>query len=211
MAGKMIESSNGNGVEVGVEEFASVPFDPPPLPTITADPQTIPESCLSLSTTLLSALHACLPPSPAITLSVGSGTGLVEALLEAQSTQPYPLNIVSVEVAPSPNRYHARHRTVAGTWALDSAAKDAKAWVFVYPKQVALVREYMRLFQEQREEEGVEVVVYVGPRMDWHEFGGALEGEWREVEVWSEEKMEEVGGRAWEVVAVVRRMKRGCR
>ncbi|KAH9234519.1 hypothetical protein K456DRAFT_1697204 [Colletotrichum gloeosporioides 23] len=182
------------------------PFTPPPLPQLTNTPQTIPDSCLSLSIPLLRALHALLPPSPSLTLSIGSGTGLVEALLQSLPDAP-PLNLVSVEVAPSPNKYHHPHRTVPGTWAVEGLAREAAAWAFVYPKQVALVREYMRLFVEGP---GPEAVVYVGPRMDWGDFGGALEGGWREVEVWGEEKMEEVGGRGWEVVAVVRRMgKRG--
>ncbi|KAF3811884.1 hypothetical protein GCG54_00003633 [Colletotrichum gloeosporioides] len=185
------------------EELTSSPppFSPPPLPQLTDFPQTIPDSCLSLSIPLLSALHALLPPAPTLTLSIGSGTGLVEALLQSLPDAA-PLNLVSVEVAPSPNKYHHPHRTVPGTWAVEGLAREAAAWMFVYPKQVALVREYMRLFVEGP---GPEVVVYVGPRMDWGDFGGALEGGERQVEVWGEEGMEEVGGRGWEVVAVVRR------
>ncbi|KAF9871157.1 hypothetical protein CkaCkLH20_11326 [Colletotrichum karsti] len=181
------------------ESATCTPFNPPPLPQLTNSPQTIPDSCLSLSTPLLAAIHACLPPAPALVLSIGSGTGLVEALLQA--LPPPPLNLVSVEVAPSPNKYHAPHRTVAGTWALEPLAKEAGAWVFVYPKQVALVRAYMATLTAAGG--GPETVVYVGPRMDWDEFGAAFEGK-GEVEVWSEQRMEEVGGRAWECVAVLR-------
>ncbi|TQN65101.1 hypothetical protein CSHISOI_10323 [Colletotrichum shisoi] len=182
----------------------------PPLPQLTDEPQTLPESCVSLSRPFLRALHALLPPSPHLTLSIGSGTGLVEALLHGLAPPP---NLVSVEVAPSPNRYHAAHRTVPGTWALEPLAARARAWVFVYPKQVALVRAYVEAFLGRRDAEAeaeVEVVVYVGPRMDWDDFRGALEeagvaGEVEvEVEVWGEERMEAVGGRAWECVAVVR-------
>ncbi|EQB53658.1 hypothetical protein CGLO_06598 [Colletotrichum gloeosporioides Cg-14] len=185
------------------EELTSSPppFTPPPLPQLTDFPQTIPDSCLSLSIPLLSALHALLPPAPTLTLSIGSGTGLVEALLQSLPDAA-PLNLVSVEVAPSPNKYHHPHRTVPGTWAVEDLARETAAWLFVYPKQVALVREYMRLFVEGP---GPEVVVYVGPRMDWGDFGGVLDGGGREVEVWGEERMEDVGGRGWEVVAVVRR------
>ncbi|GJD04528.1 hypothetical protein CH63R_10770 [Colletotrichum higginsianum IMI 349063] len=188
------------------EEPSSTAFVSPPLPQLTNEPQTLPDSCVSLSRPFLRALHALLPPSPHLTLSIGSGTGLVEALLHGLAPPP---NLVSVEVAPSPNRYHAAHRTVPGTWALEPLAARARAWVFVYPKQVALVRAYVEAFLGRRDAGAeVEVVVYVGPRMDWDDFRGALEeagvaGE-VEVEVWGEERMEAVGGRAWECVAVVR-------
>ncbi|KAK6225478.1 hypothetical protein QIS74_01525 [Colletotrichum tabaci] len=188
------------------EEPSSTAFVSPPLPQLTNEPQTLPDSCVSLSRPFLCALHALLPPSPHLTLSIGSGTGLVEALLHGLAPPP---NLVSVEVAPSPNRYHAAHCTVPGTWALEPLAARARAWVFVYPKQVALVRAYVEAFLGRRDAEAeVEVVVYVGPRMDWDDFRGALEeagvaGE-VEVEVWGEERMEAVGGRAWECVAVVR-------
>ncbi|KAK1596753.1 uncharacterized protein LY79DRAFT_587975 [Colletotrichum navitas] len=187
-------------------------FIPLPLPQLTDEPQTLPDCCLSLSFPLLRELHGRLPPAPHLTLSIGSGTGLVEGLLHAlassSSSPPHAtLNLVSVEVAPSPNRYHAAHRTVPGTWALDPLAGEARAWVFVYPKQVALVREYMAAFSG---EEGcaVETVVYIGPRRDWDDFRAAFEGFARDVEVWDEEKMEAVGGRAWECVAIVRPEKR---
>ncbi|KAK1976649.1 hypothetical protein LZ30DRAFT_785448 [Colletotrichum cereale] len=191
------------------QEEPSPAFIPLPLPQLTNEPQTFPDCCLSLSIPLLRALHARLPPAPHLTLSIGSGTGLVEGLLQ-QTLAPSPqqhaaLNLVSVEVAPSPNRYHAAHRTVPGTWALDPLAGEARAWVFVYPKQVALVRGYAAAFEGG----AVETVVYVGPRRDWDDFWAAFEGFAGDVEVWDEERMEAVGGRAWECVAIVRPRKEG--
>ncbi|KAF6835273.1 hypothetical protein CPLU01_04353 [Colletotrichum plurivorum] len=183
------------------------PFTPQPLPQLTDQPQLLPDSCLSLSLPLLAAIHACLPPSPALTLSIGSGTGLVEALLESLPNRAYELDLVSVEVAPSPNRYHAKHRTVPGTWALEGMARRARAWVFVYPKRVELVGGYMR--EMFAGEEGPETVVYVGPRRDWEDFRCCFEGEEvAGIEVWGEERMEGVGGRGWECVAVVKRKER---
>lgn len=174
------------------------------LPQLAFEAQTFPDSCLSLSIPLLNAIRARLPPAPAVTLSIGSGTGLVEALMQSLPRQPCPLNLVSVEVAPSPNKYHAPHRTVPGTWALEPLAEEAAAWLFVYPKQVALVRAYMATTLSGVNAGGPDTVVYVGPRMDWDEFRGAFEG-LGEIELWSGERMEEVGGRAWECVAVLRR------
>ncbi|KAJ0164219.1 hypothetical protein CTA2_1509, partial [Colletotrichum tanaceti] len=156
------------------EEPSSTAFAPPPLPQLTNEPQTLPDSCVSVSRPFLRALHALLPHSPHLTLSIGSGTGLVEALLHDLAPPPKP-NLVSVEVAPSPNRFHAAHRTVPGTWALDPLAARARAWLFVYPKQVALVRAYVEAFLGRRDAEAeVDVVVYVGPRMDWDDFRCAL-------------------------------------
>ncbi|KAJ0298337.1 hypothetical protein COL5a_002882 [Colletotrichum fioriniae] len=210
---------------LGDEEEPSPAFTPAPLPILTNEPHRHPDSCLTLSLPLIKALHAQLPPAPDLTLSIGSGTGLVEALLDSlagtqdqnlsqapyalqasgSSSQASPapraaLNLTSIEIAPSPNTYHRSHRTVPGTWALDLAAAEAKAWVFVYPKQVALVRKYMEAFasNESGGNGAVETVVYVGPRMDWDDFRGALEPFAESVEVWDEERMEGVGGQRWE-------------
>ncbi|KAK2049957.1 hypothetical protein LZ31DRAFT_256147 [Colletotrichum somersetense] len=204
------------------EEESSPAFIPLPLPQLTDDPQTLPDCCLSLSRPLLRELHGRLPPAPQLTLSIGSGTGLLEGLLHdlasssSSSTPPYgdataTLNLVSVEVAPSPNRYHAAHRTVPGTWALDPLAAEARAWVFVYPKQVALVRGYVAEFVSGAGGRGcaVETVVYVGPRRDWDDFRAAFDGLMASFEVWDEDRMEAVGGRAWECVAIVRPEKNG--
>ncbi|KAK2021998.1 hypothetical protein LX32DRAFT_216107 [Colletotrichum zoysiae] len=198
--------------EDGEEEEPSPAFIPLPLPRLTDDPRTLPDCCLSLSRPLLRELHGRLPPAPHLTLSIGSGTGLLEGLLHdlasSSSTPPYgdaktttttALNLVSVEVAPSPNRYHAAHRTVPGTWALDPLAAEARAWVFAYPKQVALVRGYVAGFVPG----AVETVVYVGPRRDWDDFRTAFDGIAAGVEVWDEGRMEAAGGRAWECVAIV--------
>ncbi|KAK1712010.1 hypothetical protein BDP67DRAFT_357167, partial [Colletotrichum lupini] len=192
------------------------------LPPLTNEPRRHPDSCLTLSRPLIKALHAQLPPAPELSLSIGSGTGLAEALLDSltdtqdpstredpQASQelpvPRPLNLTSIEIAPSPNKYHRNHRTVPGTWALDPAAAEAKAWMFVYPKQVALVRKYMEAFASGSSGSGekgvaVETVLYVGPRMDWDDFRGALEPFAEDVEVWDEERMESVGGQGWECV-----------
>lgn len=81
--------------------------------------------------------------------------------------------------------------------------------MFVYPKQVALVRKYMEsAFASSSSGSGertaaVETVLYVGPRMDWDDFRSALEPYAESVEVWDEERMEGVGGEGWECVVRV--------
>ena len=73
--------------------------------------------------------------------------------------------------------------------------------MFVYPRRVGLVEEYLRKYGG--ETGAVEVVVWIGPTSDWGDYKGCFAG-W-EVEARS---ADEVGGRAWEVVSVARRKKR---
>ncbi|KAJ8076408.1 hypothetical protein PM082_000831 [Marasmius tenuissimus] len=177
-------------------------FHPPLLPQLTGEPQSHPDSCLSFSLPLLRAVHELLPAAPDLTLSIGSGSGLVESLLQT-ITEPYSLNLVGVEVMPSPNKYlpPTSHRCVQGTWALDPLSKAAKAWLFVYPKRVGLIEEYLNAHKT----DGVQTVVWNGPRRDWEEFSTAFATSPSEdIELWDEERIEAAGGRAWECIAIVR-------
>lgn len=86
---------------------------------------------------------------------------------------------------------------VPGTWALHPLAKEAEVWMFVYPRAVGLVGEYLK--QYGPEEGKVRKIVYLGPRADWEEYEKRLRDNGCSVHVWG---AEEVGGRAWEVVGV---------
>ena len=55
----------------------------PSLPSLTDRPAVYAGCCLALSTPLVAHLHSLLPKAPALTLSIGSGFGLLEALLLA--------------------------------------------------------------------------------------------------------------------------------
>lgn len=147
---------------------------PSSLPQPTPFPTRHPSCCASLSLPLLSHLHAVLPPPPAPTLSIGSGTGLLEALL----LQQHPCRAASlrgVEVAADPpvNRFlpDANADVVPGTWAVAAGVRDAVGLLFVYPRAVRLVRAYVARAAALR------VVVWIGPRCDFEEFKGPLE-EW---------------------------------
>jgi hypothetical protein len=167
---------------------------PPPLPTLTTTPTAYSGCCLALSAPFLTHLASLLPPAPALTLSIGSGFGLLEALLLAP---PYPSHMIGVEVHPSPNKYlpATHHRTVYGTRFHEPLATEAACWMFVYPRRVGLVQEYM----SECGEGCVEMVVWIGPRADWEEYEACFEG-W-EVQI---KGADEVGGRAWELVAVAK-------
>ncbi|KAF1938358.1 hypothetical protein EJ02DRAFT_354701 [Clathrospora elynae] len=165
------------------------------LPPLTATPSAYPGCCLGLSAPLVHHLCSLLPPSPSLTLSIGSGFGLLEALLAAK---PHANHVIGVEVAPTSNIFlpAADHRVVHGSRFLDPLAAEAAAWLFVYPRRIGLVREYLAEYGEG----AVERVVWAGPQADWEDYRGCFEG-------WGVETRSagEVGGRAWEVIAVARR------
>jgi hypothetical protein len=165
---------------------------PQPLPVLAHQPMAYAGCCLALSAPLVSYLASLLPSSPALTLSVGSGFGLLEAHLIASSR---PLNIVGVEVAPSPNKHlpAANHRVVHGTRFLEPLAATATTWLFVYPRRVGLVSEYL-LHHGQG---SVQKIIWIGPQADWDEYKACFVG-W-DVQMQSADN---VGGRAWDLIHI---------
>ncbi|KAJ5605731.1 hypothetical protein N7510_008512 [Penicillium lagena] len=115
---------------------------PLPDPQVTETPTRHPTICLALSTPLLSTLRRILPPKPHFTLSIGSGTGLLEALL-VQHDPSATIAVEGVEVDSAVNRYIPEQdmHVVPGAWATSGRALAAAAWLFVYPREVGLVGE----------------------------------------------------------------------
>jgi len=179
--------------EYDVEPVAPAQSLPPPLPSLADKPAVHPGCCLALSAPLLAHLAALLGPSSNLILSIGSGYGLLEALLLAE---PHCLDIVGVEVQPSSNRFlpASHHHTVSGSRFLDPRAAESAAWLFVYPRRVGLVDEYIAAYGDGT----VERMVWIGPTADWEDYKGCFGRAWA-VEVRS---ADEVGGRAWELIAV---------
>ncbi|KAF3034767.1 hypothetical protein E8E12_000630 [Didymella heteroderae] len=167
-----------------------------PPPRLTDKATAYPGCCLALSTPLVAHLHSLLPPAPALTLSIGSGFGLLEALL---LVAPYLSNVVGVEVAPSPNTYlpRANHRVVHGSRFHEPLAAEAEAWLFVYPRRVGLVNEYMASYGD----DAVQTIIWIGPQADWDDYKGCFVGGW-EIQTKS---ADQVGGKAWELIATARR------
>ncbi|KAF3050834.1 hypothetical protein E8E11_007458 [Didymella keratinophila] len=166
-----------------------------PLPQLTDKATVYSGCCLALSTPLIAHVHSLLPPTRALTLSIGSGFGLLEALLIAA---PHSSNIVGVEVAPSPNTYlpWANHRVVHGTRFHEPLAAEADAWLFVYPRRVGLVTEYLTTYGNG----AVQKIIWIGPQADWVDYKLCF-AEW---EVYTE-SADKVGGKAWELIATARR------
>ncbi|KAL3469183.1 hypothetical protein BJX99DRAFT_81226 [Aspergillus californicus] len=162
----------------------------PPTPT------ALPNCCLSLSTTLTTHLSTLLPPKPAFALSIGSGSGLLEALIAHRHDN---LSIEGVEVSSSVNLYIAEKdmNTVAGTWDLSDRAGQAKAWIFVYPREPGLVRRYIDAY---RGEGSGELILWLGPRADWEDYEGCFIEKGFEIRV-----QEGIGMAEFEMLVVARR------
>ncbi|KAI0190708.1 hypothetical protein EV127DRAFT_78932 [Xylaria flabelliformis] len=138
------------------------------LPLLTHEPTRHPGCCLSLSEPLLAIIGTLLDsiphldnrshdghkPEPALILSIGSGTGLLEELLHVHLNNDDHVSVKNwrvegVEVNPAVNIYLPEDRInhVLGTWAvLDTRAHEATVLMFVYPRDGALVHRYIDAF-----------------------------------------------------------------
>lgn len=168
----------------------------PSLPALTNKATVYPGCCLALSTPLVAHIHTLLPPAPALALSIGSGFGLLEALLIAP---PYNAQVVGVEVEPSSNSYlpATQHRVVHGSRFLEPLAAEAEAWLFVYPRRVGLVNEYIAAHGR----DNVQTIIWIGPQADWDDYKGCFAAGWNV----HTHGADEVGGKAWEMIATAKR------
>jgi hypothetical protein len=163
---------------------------------LSSSPSRFPDCCLSISTNLLTTLTNLLPKRPAFTLSIGSGSGLLEGLLSHSNTE---ISVEGVEVASTVNRYIAEEdmHVAAGAWDLYSRAKEAKAWMFVYPRESKLISRYIEIYGGG----DVEIIVWLGPKIDWIDHEAVFRGSvFNEVRV-----LEEVGLACYETAIVARR------
>ncbi|KAL3463259.1 hypothetical protein BJX64DRAFT_287514 [Aspergillus heterothallicus] len=168
------------------------------LPSLSQDPALYPNCCLSLSTPLVTHLASILPQHPHISLSIGSGAGLLEALI---ATHNRDVHIEGVEVNSSVNIYIEEQdmNVVTGTWDLCSRAAQAKAWIFVYPREPKLVKRYIEVFGGG----DVDQILWLGPKMDWADYEGCFEQSvFRDVKVYEGES---IGGAEFEMVVVLRK------
>ena len=182
-------------VDASDNEASNPVEDAAELPVLTTTPTAYSGCCLALSETLIAYLASLLPQPPALTLSIGSGFGLLESYL---ITKPYAHHIIGVEVEPSSNKFlpSSNHRIVHGTRFLEPLAAEATTWLFVYPRRVGLVREYFAQYGQ----DSVERVIWAGPKSDWDDYKACFAG-------WTveEQSAEQIGGRAWELIAVAHR------
>jgi len=137
------------------------------LPVLSDCPRLQPHCCPSLSTRFISKLASVLPEGPALTLSIGSGSGLLEALLLRERSE---LQIHAFEVSQNVNEYLPREfmHIVNGTWDLCPLAKEASVWMFCYPKDVGLIGKYARAFGHA----STNCMIWIGPVADYQELEG---------------------------------------
>ena len=166
-----------------------------PLPCLTVMPVHHPDCCASLSSTLISKILQFLPPRPSFTISIGSGTGLLEALILQARPE---VHLEAVEVPGlTLNRYLLEESThvVSGTWDLCSRASRATVWMFVYPRETSLVRQYF----EELGTRNVKGLVWLGPRADYVAINQFMPS------IWVLEMLDGCGSQ-YELLAVWRRI-----
>lgn len=155
-----------------------------------------PHCCLSLSSTLLTSLtNIALEGNTGasetrVVLSIGSGTGLLEAFLAEHarqqlhdSNQTTTLVVEGVEVTQpgtdnvTPNIYlpEQHSSTVRWSWEVSSRLRDpdVSAVMFVYPRQPALVTQYVKAASELP---GARAIVWLGPVADLTDFESCFTG-----------------------------------
>ncbi|KAJ5186512.1 hypothetical protein N7449_011276 [Penicillium cf. viridicatum] len=120
-----------------------------------------PSSVALSERTLVTYLASLLPKKPAFTVSIGSGSGLLESLIVHSDKN---VSVEGVEVDSTINRYIAEEdmNVVGGGWRLWSAAQQAAAWMFVYPK---LITKYIDTHGDT-----VDLIIWLGPRVDWPDY-----------------------------------------
>lgn len=129
------------------------------------EPKRFPDCCLAISSTLVAYLTSILPKKPAFTISIGSGSGLLEGLIVHYDKN---VSVEGVEVDSTINRYIAEEdmNIVGGGWGLWSAAQQAAAWMFVYPRDPKLITKYIDTYGDHN----VDFIVWLGPRVDWPDY-----------------------------------------
>lgn len=153
--------------------------------TLETTPSRHPDCCLSLSTVLLDNLTSLLvrqldatSDSDKLVLSVGSGSGLLEALLceKWSASDELGLFIEGIEVRQSSNstslnKYlpEQHHSTVKGTWDLTGRTSEAAVLMFVYPRNPQLVTRYLSECANLNESK-CETAIWLGPKCDWTDF-----------------------------------------
>lgn len=132
---------------------------------LSPSPTRFPDCCLAISSTLITSMVSILPKKPAFTLSIGSGSGLLESLVSHSDDNT---SVQGVEVGSAVNRYIAEEdmHVVTGAWGLFPFAQHATAWMFVYPRDPKLITRYINTYGDH----AVELIVWLGPRVDWPDY-----------------------------------------
>ena len=156
-----------------------------------------PDCCCSLSKTLIAKIASLLSTELGLALSIGSGTGLLEALLlDYQPT----MNLRAVEVSKAVNKYLRGDlmETVNGTWALCNSAHDAGSWLFVYPREAGLIKRYAQDFGQG----STKKIIWIGPLADLQE----IQDSYLPSAIWKREILEDCGLSDYETMVLWTRL-----
>lgn len=129
--------------------------------TLTEVPKLFPGYCASISRGLVDLMAGLLPRKPGFTLSIGSGSGLLEAFIMKNYSD---IQIQGVEVDKGVNVYLPEDccNVVLGTWDTCDKAIESSTWLFVYPRECSLITKYLDRFSSG----AVNSVVWIGPTAD---------------------------------------------
>ncbi|KAL8831546.1 MAG: hypothetical protein Q9170_005246 [Blastenia crenularia] len=165
------------------------------LELLSSTPTALTYADSSLSSTLISILAALLPRSPATTVSIGYGHGLLEAYLMRYDPA---INLLGIDVVRRIPQFIGEENTriLCGTHTTSVEAMVAEAWLFVYPKDLGLLGKYVRKYEGGM----VRIAVWIGPRMDWEEIEKGIPREG-----WTREVPEDNGLKAYEALVVWRK------
>lgn len=164
----------------------------PFLPALPSTPTSLFHADSSLSLTLIDTVAALLPQSPALTISIGCGHGVLEAYLDKSSTR---LNVLGIDVVHHSPQFIAEDklRLLPGTFATSTEALVAEAWLFVYPKDLGLLGRYVKEYGDGK----VRTIIWIGPRMDWEDVKKGIPSAG-----WEMEAQEENGLKDYEALVV---------
>jgi hypothetical protein len=117
---------------------------------LTEKPVHFGDCCPGVSRPLINTLIDRLPQAPALILSVGSGSGLFEAILleTAEKDRGRRLNLYGVEVPPCVNTHLPQDRVlrVPCSFSLHPEAFFASVLMFIYPRRASLIATYLDAF-----------------------------------------------------------------
>lgn len=162
------------------------------LPRLSTSLVQHPDCCAALSSSLVARLTQSLPAGPALTISIGSGSGILEALILRDKPD---ICLQGIEVSKHTNQYLSVEnlQTVSGTWDLCALAANATAWIFVYPREFSLVRKYLQNFGMA----AVQLLIFLGPKADVFEMESLMENR-----TWKMEAIEQCGTSQYEALLV---------
>lgn len=126
--------------------------------------------CCSFSETLIHTLGSLLPRSPAVTISVGSGHGLLEfsLLRKFPETTLHAIEVTRIQPQYLPE---SRVHYVNSSLEIWSGAAYAQLWIFVYPRDFNLIKQYLETYASGE----VKKIVWIGPKADQAIFESVLD------------------------------------